>query len=114
MRCNLGNQTQLGLKGSNVFSFQVPIDLIIHKILQEEDKRVNEAMIENKTQERSHIQRCLYQSNGLKLLKCDSALQVRTSTNRVLVMGAEAPIFGHRHQNKSELRLFTLLLNSKG
>lgn len=110
----MGNQTQLGLKGSNVFSFQVPIDLIIHKILQEEDKRVNEAMIENKTQERSHIQRCLYQSNGLKLLKCDSALQVRTSTNRVLVMGAEAPTFGHRHQNKSELRLFTLLLNSKG
>ena len=60
-------------------------------------------MIENKTQERSQVQRCLYQSNEMKLLKCDSALQVRASINRVLVMGDEAPTFGHQHQNKSEL-----------
>lgn len=84
------------------------------KILQEEEKRINGATIENKTQGRSPVQRCLYQSSEMKLLKCDSALQVRAYTNKVLVVGDEAPTFGHRHQNKSELRLFNLLLNSKG
>ena len=85
--------------------FKFPLIRLYIKILQEEEKRVNETMTENKTQERSRVQRCLYQSNEMKLLKCDSALQVRASINRVLAMGDEAPTFGHRHQNKSELQL---------